>query len=592
MRYDKGYLNIIYRKEDMRKLISDLFLLFFFLSFLQTTAQTDPLMTIMKDELWREYNELQEKEYPPYYMDFKAIESYGASASSTFGNTLSYDVDKSTSFAATIRVGSYEFDNTHTFDNQMGMGSFYGGFGGGYNTLPRDLSPDLVKYSIWETTNRLYKDVVESYQNNLDNLDSTKLKEVDDFSHEEAVQYYKDRLPESSYEVDMNEWKARLNRYTAVFKGIPEITIATAGFAYSVDREYFVSTEKSEITQNKRLSILTIIVLGRSTEDEFMPYSQAYYAFTPEGLPSDSVILADMEKVKEKVLALCNAPKAEPYSGPAILSAEAAGVFFHEILGHRIEGHRMEDSFNSKTFKDKVGKEVINKSISVYSDPTQSNWQGTDLVGHYLYDDQGIAAQKVVNIENGKLMNFLMSRKPIEGVNHSNGHGRSNLSMDPVARQSNLFVTAEDAESSESLRKMLVKECKKQKKDYGYYFKTVSGGLTNTMNYQPDYFNIFPIEVYRIYVDGRPDELVRGVNLIGTPLIMFSEIIAAGNEYEVFSGMCGAESGSVPVSTIAPAMLVRKVETQNQFSYKPEWPVLPDPETEAIQQNNLNYDKN
>ena len=189
-------------------------------------------------------------------------------------------------------------------------------------------------------------------------------------------------------------------------------------------------------------------------------------------------------------------------------------------------------------------------------------------------------------------MNFLMSRKPIEGVNHSNGHGRSNLSMDPVARQSNLFVTAKDAESSESLRKMLVKECKKQKKEYGYYFKTVSGGLTNTMNYQPDYFNIFPIEVYRIYVDGRPDELVRGVNLIGTPLIMFSEIIAAGNEYEVFSGMCGAESGSVPVSTIAPAMLVRKVETQNQFSYKPEWPVLPDPETEAIQQNNLNYDKN
>jgi TldD protein len=251
----------------------------------------------------------------------------------------------------------------------------------------------------------------------------------------------------------------------------------------------------------------------------------------------------------------------------------------------------MEDSFNSKTFKDKIGREVINKSISVYSDPTQSSWNGRDLIGFYKYDDQGIKAQKVMNIEEGKLKNFLMSRKPIVGFDQSNGHGRANLAMNPVARQSNLFIESNDPESFAQLKKKLLKECKRQKKEYGYYFKTVSGGFTNTMNYQPDYFNILPIEVYRIYVDGRPDELVKGVNLIGTPLIMFSEILAAGDVYEVFSGMCGAESGSVPVSTIAPAMLVRKVETQNQFSYKPDWPILPDPETEAIQQNNLNYEQ-
>ncbi len=573
----------------MKRLFRDFVFMLLFLSSLTVIAQQqDSLMMIMREELWREYNELQDKEHPPYYMEFKAVESFNASASSSLGSILNYDISRTRSFSPTIRIGSYEFDNTHTFENAMP--NYYSGYAG-YTMLPKELNPDLVKYTIWKTTNKLYKDALEKYQNNLDNLDSAKLKDVDDFSKEETVNYFDQRLPESTYEIDLDQWKNRLNKYTAVFKGIPEITIATAGFGYSVDREYFVNTEKSEITQNKQLCVLTIMVLGRSNEDEFMPYSQAYYAFTPAGLPSDSAILADMKVVKNKVLALCNAPKAEPYTGPAILSAEAAGVFFHEILGHRIEGHRMENSFNSKTFKDKVDKEVINKSITVYSDPTESEWDGTDLVGHYLYDDQGVPAQKVVNIESGKLKNFLMSRKPIEGFDHSNGHGRANLAMKPVARQSNLFVKTDDPEDFEHLKKQLIKACKKQKKEYGYYFKTVSGGFTNTMNYQPDYFNILPIEVYRIYVDGRPDELVKGVNLIGTPLIMFSEIMAAGDDYEVFSGMCGAESGAVPVSTVAPAMLVRKVETQNQFSYKPDWPILPDPETEAIQQNNPHYDQ-
>lgn len=567
----------------MRKLLQEIVLTCLLLSPVSIFAQSDSLLTIMKDEMWRQYNELQDKEYPPYYMDFKAVKSFRAATSSTLGNTMALNKDNSASFSATIRVGSYAFDNTHAYDNQMNMGSFMGGYGG-YNILPRDLNPDLIKHTIWTTTNSMYKDVIETYQNNLDNIDSTDMQKFDDFSQESAVQYFEEPLPQSAYEVDLDTWKNRLNKYTAIFKGLSEITVATAGFSYAADREYFISTENSEIIQNKQLTVLSIIVLGRSAEDEFIPYTNAYYAFSPDGLPSDSAITADMEMIKNKVLELCNAPKAEPYSGPAILSAEAAGVFFHEILGHRIEGHRMEDSFNSKTFKDKIGQEVINKSISVYSDPTQSTWQGTDLIGHYQYDDQGVAAQKVMNIENGKLNTFLMSRKPIEDFGQSNGHGRANLSMEPVARQSNLFITTNDPENPDYLRKKLIKECKKQKKEYGYYFKTVSGGFTNTMNYQPDYFNIFPLEVCRIYVDGRPDELVRGVNLIGTPLIMFSEILATGNEYEVFSGICGAESGSVPVSTVAPAMLVSKVETQNQFSYKPEWPVLPDPETEAIQQ--------
>jgi len=213
----------------------------------------------------------------------------------------------------------------------------------------------------------------------------------------------------------------------------------------------------------------------------------------------------------------------------------------------------------------------------VISDPTLTSFKGKKLIGHYKYDDQGVKSQQVVNVDHGVLKNFLMSRKPVEGFSQSNGHGRSDVFSKPVSRQSNLLIKTDKGLSEEKLRKKLIKECKKQDKPYGYYFKTVSGGFTNTMVFTPDYFNIFPIEVYRVYVDGRPDELVRGVNLIGTPLVMFSEILAAGDSYSIFSGICGAESGMLPVTAIAPALLVNKIETQNQYTVKPEWPILPPP---------------
>ena len=103
------------------------------------------------------------------------------------------------------------------------------------------------------------------------------------------------------------------------------------------------------------------------------------------------------------------------------------------------------------------------------------------------------------------------------------------------------------------------------------------GGFTQTGRYMPNAFNVTPIEVYRIYTDGRPDELVRGVDLIGTPLSIFSNIEAAGDDYDIFDGYCGAESGSVPVSTICPTLFVKQIETQRKAKNQSKPPILPRP---------------
>ena len=85
--------------------------------------------------------------------------------------------------------------------------------------------------------------------------------------------------------------------------------------------------------------------------------------------------------------------------------------------------------------------------------------------------------------------------------------------------------------------------------------------------------------VYRVYADGRPDELVRGVDIVGTPLASFAKILATSDRPEVFNGYCGAESGNVPVSAVSPALLVSEIETQRKEKSADRPPLLPRPGT-------------
>jgi hypothetical protein len=239
----------------------------------------------------------------------------------------------------------------------------------------------------------------------------------------------------------------------------------------------------------------------------------------------------------------------------------------------------LKQESDAQTFKKKVGEPVLPKYLSVYFDPSLNYYQKTPLVGNYKFDDEGIRGQRVEVVRNGILKDFLMCRTPIQGFAHSNGHGRAQIGAAPISRQSNLIVESSQKFTQEELIKKLRKEAKTQGKPYAYYFKDVSGGFTNTNRYSPNSFNITPLVVYRIYTDGRPDELVRGVNLVGTPLAMFSQIEACGNEYAVFNGTCGAESGPVPVSCVSPALFVKQIETQKRPKTQAQPPYLPKPET-------------
>src|ERR1700721_839300 len=170
-----------------------------------------------------------------------------------------------------------------------------------------------------------------------------------------------------------------------------------------------------------------------------------------------------------------------------------------------------------------------------------------------------------------------MSRSPLVDIPHSNGHGRRQLGFVPVARQGNLIVSSTNAVTNEQLRAKLIELGKAQGKPFGLLIDDTPRGFTVTGRGQPQAFQVLPLVVYKVFPDGRPDELVRGVDIVGTPLVSLTKIVATGNKPEIFNGYCGAESGSVPVSAVAPAILISEMEVQKKQTSTDRPPILPPP---------------
>jgi predicted Zn-dependent protease len=299
-----------------------------------------------------------------------------------------------------------------------------------------------------------------------------------------------------------------------------------------------------------------------------------------EQLPDDATLEAKVDRLIERLGKLKKAPVVEPFSGPAIITNRAAGVFFHEIFGHRIEGHRQKDADEGQTFTKKVGQVVLPEFLSVADDPTRRTFGPTPLNGFYVFDEEGQLAKRAPLIEKGVLKGFLLGRSPVKGFASSNGHGRAQPGRSPVSRQGNLLVESTRQVPFAALRQQLIDEAKKQGKPYGLVFEEISGGFTNTRaGGMPQAFKVIPLVVTRVYADGRPDELVRGVDMVGTPLASFEKIVATGDDYAVFNGFCGAESGWVPVSAVAPSLLVTGIEVEKKGKRHEKGPLLPSPIT-------------
>lgn len=548
---------------------------------LVTAAPGDALLDVMAAELQREQAVLGKQPSPPYFISYSVGDVDSVRLGTSFGVLTQRQQERSRALTVDVRVGDYQLDSSHELRGD-GAGFDFGGMRGA-RRIARDGDPDAVRVALWRQTDERWRHAVEKMQKVKGNVAAKVAAEDNsaDFSKEATpARYVEPAVDFAAALGDVEAWIARLKRYSAALAADPQLYVGEADLSFSLERKYLVTSEGTRLAQN--LSYARLMINGVTKADDGMelPLFLSYSATRPADLPADDKVLADVAAMAKKLVALRTAPLVDPYTGPAILAGRAVGVFFHEVFGHRVEGHRQKAEDEGQTFKKKVGEQILPKTFSVVFDPTAATNRGFALVGRYAYDDEGVKAQPVTVVERGVFKNFLMSRSPIAGFARSNGHGRAQAGRAPVSRQSNMLIASSAPITLAQLRQKLIAECKAQKKPYGLLFADIEGGFTFTGRDIPNMFNVLPVEVYRVYVDGRPDELVRGVDLVGTPLVMLSKISLASDRYDVFNGHCGAESGWVPVSAVAPDLLVTQIEVQKKSKSQERPPLLPRPDTE------------
>lgn len=544
---------------------------FLFLFWANAILAQDKLFTILKSEINREYDQLKKNDDKLYYMSYRVEDILTYRITSSFGVINNIDSGRRRIFTPDVRYGSYKLDNMHGAE-----------YGNASTDLPLHNNEDAIRLVLWSRTDGAFKNALSRYENIATGKKVRAAEEdtASDFSASTPSTFFDPPFKSSDVKCDINNMAAWQKQFTAALKKNPSLLTGQSMFEFRIIRKYFVDTDGTNIIENSTGTWQLITGNTKADDGMDLPLTLLYFAYTPSQLPGRDSILKDVASMSAKLTKLQTAPIADPYAGPAILSGRASGVFFHEIFGHRLEGKRMKSDNDGQTFKKRIGSAVLPSFLSITMDPTSKNVGKNAINGFYQYDDEGVKSQKVNLVQNGILKNFLMTRTPINGVTGSNGHARTATGGVPESRQSNLIVTSSFKKSDAELRAILIGACKKQGKPYGYWFEDVEGGFTFIGRTVPNAFNVLPTEVYKVYVDGRPDELVRGIDLIGTPLSMFMRIQATGLDTKTFNGTCGAGSGWVPVSASSPAIFVDLIETQKKTKSTERAPVLKRPDLE------------
>jgi TldD protein len=533
-----------------------------------TATPFEPVMEVLSQELAHSTAALSRLKPAPYFVGYQVVERKVVRLLASDGSLVDETHDDSRLLDVDLRLGSPERDSTHRIPGEPNEAYKFN------EALPLDYGADAMRNAIWLATDREYDSSLARW------LRVEALEEPEgesdgrpDFTLEAATTYAE---PPLHTEFDEKAWSERVKRLSAVALAYPEIQRSGITLSVSTETRYLANSEGSRLQLSRRSVRIELQAQAIAADGMLLDRFDSVDTRGLEEVPSDDVLIQRFQQMFLDLRALTKAEVIEPYVGPAILDGRAAGVFFHEVFGHRIEGHRQDAENEGQTFASMVGQPIMHDSISIYDDPKISRLNGIDLNGFYLFDDEGVEGQRAALVEDGVLRGFLLSRAPARGFRQSNGHGRREPGHAVVARQANLVVDPARTVSRENLERALLAEVKAQKLPYGLRFAEISGGFTQTQRYDTQAFKVIPVMVYRVYPGGR-QELVRGVDIEGTPLTALSKITLASNDFQVFNGVCGAESGWVPVSATSPSLLLQQIEVARQEQGDAKAPILTPP---------------
>jgi predicted Zn-dependent protease len=542
----------------------------------------DPRLTLLSSmtaEVERASQRLRLSGYdPPYFVSYQMKERRADEIAGRFGAVFEDRPLRERKLLADVRVGGYDLDSSGPEDLAFLLGddakTWYAS-----RDAPLDDDPVALRNALWLLTDEKYKEALSGWfkKKSRGVYRADEADRAPSFSREAPQRHVDPALP---FPLDRARWRGEVRSLSTLFRAHPAVFDSSVRLSAEKQVRWFVSSEGSALVTERTLYAVHVQAAARAPDGQLLENGRDFYAPTEAELPSPEALRREVGRVVAELEALQRAPVLDPYTGPAILGPEATGVLFHEAVGHRLEGDRQDDDKEGQTFKGQVGKQVLPPFVTVVDDPTLPDRGGTPLNGFYRFDEQGVPAQRVELVRDGRLEGYLLSRRPVKPFARSNGHGRGQGSHRPVARMSNLVVASSQPVPLAELKRRLLEEVRRQGKPYGLLIRDITGGNTNTGSHGYQAFKGTPRLVYRVDAGTGREELVRGVELVGTPLSAVNKVLALGDDVRPFNAWCGAESGFVPVSTVAPSALVSEIELQRVARASERAPILPAPWSE------------
>jgi TldD protein len=523
----------------------------------RANAQSDdPMLKAMQAELEREKTQLVLPGMQrPYFIEYQLDDMDSYEALANYGALTREEGNRQRVVRVTVRVGDYTTDSS----SPRGQGVV--------QLAATDNNPEALRYVLWTATDEAYKQALRAYSAKLAALERFQsARDEKDFSPAKPVVHI---APLVKLDIDRKEWKRRIVEASGLYATDPEVKGFASHVQYSTSNiralamnRYLVNTEGTVVRQGYTAYNGGISVGGQAADGMRLSRDNGTVATEAKDLDTwpqfRKRVVDDLKSLED----LRKAPvlAAEDYHGPVLFSGDAAADVFNHLFVPNVEADRPELGTTARTtgaYTSSYKSRVLPEFLNVIDDPLQKSFNGKSLLGAYDVDDEGVPAQAVNVVTDGKLQNYLIGREPVRDFPTSNGHGRAAPAAAAHSHSGVMLVKPSKSVSATDLNKRLLAMAKEQGRDV-YAVETLGGG------------ELMPRLLYRVHADGTR-ELVRGAAFDELDnRSLRSDIVAAGDDPFVANSM-----GAVMQTTIAPSLLFddigvkRATEEQQKLPYYP-----------------------
>ena len=581
--------------------------------FAQAPSDNDHTLQAMRDEMARSKSRLElqipklDKPMRPYYLGYRLLDMDVREITAEYGALITSTHTRQRLMNVQARVGDYKLDSSN-FISEEGFRGFIGPSG----TVGIDRDYNSLRQDLWIATDQAFKEAVEGYSRKQAYLSSlARQSDIDDFSRVQPIQHIE---PLVASDWSSRNWEQEARDASAALRAYPQIYESRVTYYLVYTTEYLLTSEGTEVRANHSFAAIESGMSSLADDGMEVGHFYAAYAPRPADLPSTDTVRKGLNVTAAELMAMRAAPPAPDYTGPVMFESRASGALLAAVLSPSLSGARPPLAFQPvveqlmsslggrSDWSGKVGLRVLPPSVSLTDDPGAKDYKGSLLIGGYAIDEEGVPAQKVDIVADGKLKELLMSRRPGPDFENSNGHGRSSFLADPQPVMSNLFFASTETLSKDDLKKKFLDACRAEKLEFCMVVRQMDNPSISLLH-QDDFSELLasfggnaatdrlPLVVYKIYPADGHEEIVRGARITGFGPRMLRNIDGIGDDAYVFSYMqnqtqgvagtalaaFGTAQNGLPASVIAPSLFFEELDLRGARGEPKRLPLLPEP---------------